>query len=91
MVFALAHYQPYMWRPIDYLYQRVHIPLDYYGKFERMENYMQVNGRLVATVTRVARDGEALHLTFQSKEGYFFEHEDTDLPMAPRVLEPWIV
>lgn len=91
MVFALAHYQLYTWRPRDYLYQRVHIPLDYYGKFERMENYMQVNGRLVATVTRVARDGEALHLTFQSKEGYFFEHEDTDLPMAPRVLEPWIV
>ena len=91
MVFALAHYEPHLWEPKDYLYQRVHVPLDYYGEFEGIENYMQCDGHLVATVSRVARDGKALHLTYQSKLGYFFENEDCEPPVAPAVLEPWIV
>lgn len=91
MVFALAHYKPHVWDPKDYLYQRVHVPLDYYGEFEGIENYMQCDGHLVATVSRVACDGKALHLTYQSKLGYFFENEDSEPPVAPGVLEPWIV
>lgn len=91
MVFALAHYEPHVWHPKNYLYQRVHVPYDYYGEFRGVENYMQKDGHLVATVSRVARDGKALHLTFQSKLGYFFENEDSDPPVAPGVLESWIV
>ena len=91
MVFALAHYNPHAWEPKDYLYQRLHVPLNYYGEFEGIENYMQCDGHLVATVSRVARDGKALHLTYQSKLGYFFENEDCEPPVAPAVLEPWIV
>lgn len=91
MVFALAHYEPHMWHPKDYLHQRVHVPLDYYGSFRGVENYMQEGGHLVATVSRVSRDGKALHLTFMSKLGYFFENEDSEPPVAPGVLEPWIV
>ena len=91
MVFALGHYEPHTWHPKDYLHQRVHVPFDYYGAFRGVENYMQEGGHLVATVTRVSRDGKALHLTFMSKLGYFFENEDSEPPVAPGVLEPWIV
>jgi len=91
MVFGLAHYSPPVWHPLDYLYQRVHVPLNYYGKFEGIEEYKQVNGHLVATVTRVSDDEKALHLTYQDKHGVFFANEDTDPPVAPDVLDQWIV
>tara|TARA_Y100001936_G_scaffold246743_1_gene291264 strand:+ start:807 stop:1808 length:1002 start_codon:yes stop_codon:yes gene_type:complete len=91
MVFGLAHYSPPVWDPQAYLYQRVHVPLNYYGKFNGIEDYKQVNDHLVATVTSVSRDGKALHLTYQDNRGIFFVKEDLDPPVAPDVLDQWIV
>lgn len=91
MVFGLAHYSPPVWHPQDYLYQRVYVPLNYYGEFKGIEEYKQVNNHLVATVTRVSDDEKALHLTFQDRHGVFFVNEDTDAPVAPDVLDQWIV
>ena len=91
MVFALAHYEPYTWEAKDYLHQHVHVPLNYYGGFRGMEDYMQVNGHLVATVTRVASNGKAVHLKFMSKSRYFFTNEDIDPPVPIDVLDAWII
>lgn len=91
MVFALAHYEPYTWEAKDYLHQHVHVPFNYYKAFGGMEDYMQVNGHLVATVTRVASNGKAVHLKFMSKSRYFFTNEDIDPPVPIDVLDAWII
>lgn len=88
MVFGLAHYNVPQWEPIDYLHQHVHVPLDYYGKFAHVENYMTINNHLVAAVSRVSASG-MLHLTYQSRQGWFFRDEDPEPPLPPATVGRW--
>jgi hypothetical protein len=89
MIFALSHYHPLKWSPKDYLFQHVHIPMDFYGEFENRDNYMQVDGHLVAVVSRVSALGR-LHLQFQSRVGWFFTSEDPEPPLLPEVVQTWM-
>jgi hypothetical protein len=89
MIFALGHYKVPLWEPADYLYQRVHIPLDYYGNFNRREDYMIVDGHLVAVVSRVGTSG-MLHFKFQSRAGWFFRDEDPEAPVSRATVQRWM-
>jgi len=89
MVFGLSHYDVLRWEPADYLYQHVHVPLDYYGTFAHVENYMIINNNLVAVVSRLSATG-MLHLTFQSREGWFFRDEDPEPPLPPATVDRWL-
>ena len=89
MVFALSIYEVPRWSAKDYLFQHVHIPLDFYGEFEHRENYMQVDGHLVAAVSRVSASGR-LHLRFQSRMGWFFTNDDPEPPVPVDVVQGWL-
>ena len=90
MVFGLAHYDLPRWVPEDYLHQHVHVPLNFYRKFNGLATYMLVDNHLVAVVTRVSEAG-MLHVKFQSCEGWFFRDEDPEPPLSPATVSAWIV
>ena len=88
MIFALSHYKVPLWEAEDYMYQHVHIPLDYYDHFNNSDDYMIIDGHLVAVVSRVSASGR-LHLKFQSRAGWFFRDEDPEPPVPLATGRRW--